>query len=219
MDTIPLTATARTAETSATSLRHANQVPCVVYGNKTENMSIACVYNEIYKAYAQAGESAIIELDVAGAKVPVLFHQIQTDPVSDRLIHVDFYAVDMKKEVEANVQVVFEGEAPAVKDLGGVLLTTQDHVTVRCLPTNLPHELTVSVEKIVDFETAVHVSDITVPDGVEILDDPDVTLATAQEPRAAVEEEPTAGETTEGEEGEKKEEGGEEKPAAGGDDA
>lgn len=220
MDTILLSATARTTDKSAGVLRREDLVPCIVYGNKAENMSVCCVYNEIYKAYATAGESAIVELAIDDAKkIPVLFHQLQTDPVTDRIIHVDFYAVDMKKEIEANVPVVFTGESPAVKDLGGVLVTTYDHVTVKCLPTNLPHEITVSLETVVDFETALHVSDLKAPEGVEILDDPDTMLATAQEPRSAVEDEAeeaaaaaaseAAAEAKEGEEKKEGEDGGE----------
>lgn len=189
MDNIPLSATARTEDKSATVLRQEDQVPCVVYGNKSENLSLTCVYNEIYKAYAAAGESTIVDLTIGdNKKIPVLFHQIQTDPVTDKLIHVDFYAVDMKKEIEANVPVVFEGESPAVKELGGVLVTTNDHITVRCLPADLPHEIVVSLENVVDFESALHVSDLVAPEGVEILDDPEMMLATAQEPRSATEE-------------------------------
>lgn len=206
MDTISLSATVRNAEKTAADLRREDLVPCVIYGNKSENMSLSCVYNEIYKAYAMAGESTIVDLTIDGKKVPVLFHEIQLDPVSDKIAHVDFYAVDMKKEIEANVPVVFEGEAPAVKDLGGVLVTTHDHVAVRCLPANLPHELTISVAGLVDFESALYVSDLQAPQGVEILDDAEMMLATVQEPRSAVEEEAAA--TAEGEAaaaGEKKE--------------
>ena len=70
-----------------------------------KNVSLQCAYNDIYKAYASAGRSTLIDLDADGKKVPVLFHKLQFDPVSDKITHVDFYAVDMKKEIEAEVPI------------------------------------------------------------------------------------------------------------------
>jgi len=224
MDMVSLTATARDTAKKAKDHRTEGLVPCVVYGNETKNMPLSCVYNEIFKAFVSAGKSTLVDLDVAGKKVPVLFHAIDFDPVSDRIIHVDFYAVDMKKEIEAKVSVRFEGEAPAVKEEGGVLVTVLDHVTVKCLPTKLPHDLAVSIESLVAFHDSLAVSDLQVPEGVVIQEDPEMMIATIQEPRkeevievAPVEdeeaealaegEEPTAeGEVKEGE-GEKPAEG------------
>lgn len=185
---ILLKAQARPAEPSAKVIRRQSLIPAVVYGNETENTSIQCDYNELYKAYVQAGGSTIVDLDINGKKVPSLFHDISFDPVSDRIIHVDFYAVNMKKPIEAQIPLEFTGESEAVKSLSGVLVTTQDHVTVHCLPTNLPHALEVSLDSLKTFDDALHVSDILPHEGVEIIDDPEMMIATVQEPRAAVEE-------------------------------
>jgi large subunit ribosomal protein L25 len=190
MSNVPLSATARQNDVSAADLRREGKVPCVLYGNQKENVHMECVYNEIYKAYVHAGESTIVDLTVGNSTVPALFHELQFDPASDRLLHVDFYAVDMKKEIEANVPITFAGESPAVKELGGVLVTTHDHVTVKCLPVNLPHDISVSVVSITDFDSALYVSDLKAPEGVQILDDPEVMIATAQEPRRVEEEVP-----------------------------
>lgn len=197
MDMVPLAATGRQTDVLAKNLRKEGKVPCVVYGNKAEHAQLQCEYMELYKAYAKAGENTVVNLSVDGKDVPVLFHIVEVDPLSDDIIHVDFYAVDMKKEVEAQVPVHFTGTAPAVEDMGGVMLTTQDHVTVRCLPANLPHELSVSIESLVDFNATVTVADIAVPENVTIVDEPEIVLATAQEPRK--EEEPEAEEGAEGE--------------------
>ena len=66
-----------------TTARRAGQVPCVVYGNKTENLSFQCEVVALTKAYTKAGESSLVELDVDGKKLPVLFHDVKFDPVSD----------------------------------------------------------------------------------------------------------------------------------------
>ncbi len=166
-------------------------MPAVVYGN-VENTQVECDENVLLKAYIQAGESTLVELDIAGKKVPVLFHTVEFDPVSDRLAHVDFYAVNMKEELETSVQVRFEDEAPAVKELSAIIVTALDTVTVRCLPSNLPHDLPVSLSKLVDFDSTLTVADIKVPQGVTILEEPDTVLAIAQQPREEEKEEVAA---------------------------
>ena len=214
MDTISLKANARPNDTTAKAIRKEGQVPCVIYGN-LDNTTIQCEHNDLYRAYAKAGESTIIELDVDGKNVPVLVQAIQLDPITDKIIHTDFYAVDMKKEIDARVPVQFEGESPAVKDLGGILIHPHDHVTVKCLPKDLPHSLTVSLENLKEFGDTISVGDIAVPNGVKIVDENDVVVATVQEKRKEVVEEPKPEEGAEGEkkegegEGEKKEGEGE----------
>lgn len=227
MPTIPLQAQARSQDAAAKTLRRENRVPCVLYGNDVDNTQLTCDYSELFRVYSKAGESVIVELEVGSKKVPVLFHALQFEPVSDRITHVDFFAVDMKKEIEARVPLNFIGESEAVKSLGGVLVTVMDHVTVKCLPVDLPQHLDISIEPLVTFADAVSVVDIVLPKGVTITDAEDARIATVQEPRreevvATAEEgegEREDGEATEGKaegeapaEGEeKKEEGGEAK--------
>jgi len=204
MDIVSLSAQARSAEARAKDLRREGIVPCVLYGNDTENAHMQCERSVLEKAFQQAGESTLVELDTGSKKVPVLFHAVEFEPVSGAIMHVDFYAVDMKKEIEARVSIVLEGEAPAVEELGGILITPYDHVTVKCLPTALPQHLTVSIEALVEFGSRLVVGDITVPEGVAISDDPETVIATVQEPRKEEEIEPTPveGEEAEGAEGE-----------------
>lgn len=223
---IPLAAEARSKEATAKLLRKESRVPVVLYGNDVENTQLTCDYSELYRTYAKAGESVIVELDAAGKKVPVLFHELQFEPVSDKIVHVDFFAVDMKKEIEARVPLHFVGESEAVKSLGGVLVTVMDHVTVRCLPADLPQSLDIDITSLETFADALSVSDIKVPDAVTITDSEDARVATVQEPRReeVVEETPAEGEegeedAAEGETAEKKEGEGDAAPAEGGGDA
>jgi large subunit ribosomal protein L25 len=192
MDMVTLSTATRSTDISARQLRRTGVVPCVVYGNKTENVSFQCDIVALTKAYTKAGESTLVELDLGGKKVPVLFHEVKFDPISDNISHVDFYAVDMNKEVEADVAIHFEGESQAVKE-GGILVTTLDSITVRCLPKNLPHNLPIDLSKLVSMESQLTVADITVPAGVTLLSEPDAVIAIVQEPRPEeVEEAPAA---------------------------
>lgn len=194
MKMIPLTAQARGQGAVAKVLRQEKKVPCVLYGNNIENTQLTCDYSELFRVYAQAGESVLVELDADGKKVPVLFHAVQFAPVSDEITHVDFYAVDMKKEIEARVPVTFVGTSEAVKSLGGVLVTVLDHLTVKCLPADLPQHLDADISMLEDFTVSLLVKDIAVPEKVTVVESPDAMVATVQEPRREKEETPAEGE-------------------------
>ena len=199
MDTLKLKVAARTAGLKAGGVRKTGSVPCIVYGRDKETRQFQCNATALHKAFIQAGESTLIELDLEGTHMPVLFKDVSFDPVSGREIHADFYAVDMKKEIETQVPVRFEGEAPAIKELAAIFVTSHNHVRVRCLPGDLPHDLPVSIEKLVAFHDVVTVRDLTLPKGVTVMEPPDTVLALVQEPRK--EEEiapPPAAETAEG---------------------
>ena len=183
MDMVTLSATARDTKLAAKKLRRTGQVPAVVYGYKAQ-LTIQCPEKELHQAFVSAGESALVELNVEGKKIPVLFKDVAFDPVTDREIHADFYAVNMDKEIETLVPVHFDGEPPAVKTLGGVFVISHDHVKVRCLPVRLPHSITVSIAAMENFRDSVSVKDLKVPQGVTIVDDAATVLALVQEPRA-----------------------------------
>ncbi len=187
-----LAAQARAAGKKARELRREGLVPCVLYGNEAENTPLQCEYNAVLKTYEQAGESTLVELDAAGKKIPVLFHMVDFDPVTDRISHVDFYAVNMKKEIETYVPVRFTGEAPAVKELGGVLVTVLDHVTVRCLPADLPHEVHADISSLKEFDDHLTVADLVLPERVTVVEPAQQVIASAQEPRRIEEETPAA---------------------------
>lgn len=183
MDTVALSVQARSSELSARQLRVEGKVPCVVYGNEVKNTSLQCDYNQLHKAYAKAGESTLVELDMEGKKVPTIIHSIDFAPVSGRIIHVDFYAVNMKKEIEAHIPVRITGVSPAVRDNGGILVLVHDHLTVNCLPGDLPHDIEVNIDGLAEYYDNITVGSIVLPKGVTVEGDPEEVLVTVQEPR------------------------------------
>ncbi|MEK7590652.1 MAG: 50S ribosomal protein L25 [Patescibacteria group bacterium] len=183
MDTLKLKVAARTAGLKASGVRRAGSVPCVVYGRDKQTRQFQCDALSLHKAFVQAGESTLVELDLDGAHMPVLFKDVSFDPVSGREIHADFYAVDMQKEIETHVPVRFEGEAPACKELGAIFVASHNHVRVRCLPGDLPHDLPVSIAKLAAFHDVVTVANLTLPKGVTVMETPETVLALIQEPR------------------------------------
>ncbi len=171
-------------------LRDSGGIPAVVYGHKVKNVQIEVDYKELSKVLKEAGESSLIELSVEGEKErrPVLIHELQKDPVSDNFIHIDFFQASLKEEVEVEVPIVFEGEAPAVKDLGGTLVKNISELEVKALPQNLPHEIKVSIEGLKTFEDHILVKDLKLPEGVRATAKPDEIVALVAEAEKVEEE-------------------------------
>lgn len=172
------------------SLRTQGIVPAVVYGPKQEAISIKMEAKEFEKAYKMAGESTVVDLSVDGESHDVLIHAVDRDPVRDTVTHVDFYAIEKGKKVSVSVELVFSGESPAEKTLGGVLVKVLHEVEVEAMPKDLPHELTVDLSILTDFEKQILAKDISLPAGVELMINPEEVVALVQAPRGGVEEEP-----------------------------
>lgn len=190
MAMIPLSAQVRPSKPSASNVRRAGLVPCILYGYETQNTLLSCKEVPLQKAWHAAGQSTLVELDIGKHKVPVLFYEVNYHPVTDRIAHVDFYAVNMKEEVEAEVPIRFTDTAPATKEIGVILVTPLTRVTVRSLPADLPHELSLSLAPIQKIHDALHIRDIPLPKGVTIMDAADTVIALAQEQRIEAEPEP-----------------------------
>ncbi|MBI3336904.1 50S ribosomal protein L25 [Candidatus Peregrinibacteria bacterium] len=191
MDMIPLSAQMRLPVPSARVLRRQGVVPCILYGYKTDNTLLSCKEIPLQKAFTAAGQSTLVELDIGTHKVPALFYHVAYDPVTDNIAHVDFYAVNMKEEVEAEVPIRFTDTAPATKEVGVILVTPLTRVTVRSLPASLPHSLNISLSPLQKIHDVLYIRDIPLPAGVTITDDADTVIAIAQEQRIEEEPEPT----------------------------
>lgn len=183
MDMVSLKAEARDATIKPKVMRRAGKVPCVVYGSGTTHQSIVCDRSELNRVYTKAGESTLVELSVGSKKIPVLIHETDLDPLSGQLAHVDFYAVDMTKEIEAKIPVRFTGESIAIKDLGAIFVIAHEHVTVKCLPKDLPHELVADISGLKEFHDVITVASLQAPAGVKFKDSAETVIAVVQEPR------------------------------------
>ncbi len=156
----------------------------VVYGPKRESTPIFINKKEFIELYKNAGESTLINLEIKDAKkkAPVLIYDVQEDPYTREIIHVDFLEPNLKEKVEAEIPLEFEGEAPAVKDLDGTLIKNTYSVDVKALPDKLPHEIKVDVSILKTFDDAIYIKDLHVEEGVEILHEGDMTVALVSKP-------------------------------------
>lgn len=165
--------------------RKEGKIPAVLYGQEKENKSIWVEDINFRKVFEKAGENTVIELQLEGGKNEnVLIYDYQLDALSGRFAHIDFLRVNMKEEVETEIPLVFIGESPAVKENGGILVKVLDEVEVKCLPGKIPQEFEVDLSKLVNFEDRIVIGDLVVPEGVEILDNPDTIVASVSEPRS-----------------------------------
>ncbi len=179
-------------------LRHAGRLPGVVYGHGVASTSVTVDAHEFELLRRRVGPNSLIDLAVDGKKAnPVLVHGVQVHPVNRRPLHVDLFLVRMTEELTVDVPLVPTGVAPAVDMGGGTLLHVTESVRVRALPDQLPQAIEYSIESLVDFDAAIHVRDLPIPDGVALLTEADEVVAKVLPPRIEVEEAPAAEEVGE----------------------
>ncbi|MBN1286989.1 MAG: 50S ribosomal protein L25 [Anaerolineae bacterium] len=167
--------------------RQQGWVPAVFYGPNREPVKLQIAARELAIVLAEAGGSQLIDLKVEGETHPALIREVQRDSVRDILLHVDLYAVSMDRKIRTEVPIEHINEVPLVEEHEAVLVVGATTLEVECLPGNLPATLPVDLSVLVDFDTVINVSDLTMPEGVIILNDPDEMIATLT--RLAAEEE------------------------------
>lgn len=183
--TYKLAATTRDLTQRPADLRADRKIPAVCYGNSKDNTHLTLGYQDFRKLYKEAGESSLVELSVdGGAAEKVLVHSVDYDPLTDAFQHVDFLRVNMKEKITTHVPVHFEGVAPAVKDLGGFLTHGKTEIEIRCLPTDLLHDITVDISSLTEYHSHITVGDLPIDRSkIEVLDADDVMVATVLPPK------------------------------------
>jgi large subunit ribosomal protein L25 len=184
-------------------LRRAGYVPGVVYGGDGENQSFKVGTREL-RAALVAGR-AVIDLKVGGAAVrPVIVKEQQTHPVRGEVVHLDLLEVNLREKIQAPVRVDLTGaeDAPGVTE-GGIISQETNELNIEALPTDIPEAITVDVSHL-EAAGTLHLSEITAPEGVIFLDDPEETIIATVTVPTEVPEEPEIEEETEliGEDGE-----------------
>ncbi len=198
-------------------LRSVGVMPAVVYGPKQETLTIEISLRDFSIALDSAGESTVINLNVDGEAYPVLIHDIDRDPVTDKPRHVDFYAIVKGQKVKVGVPIEFTGEAPAVKELSGNLVKALHELEVEADPMDLPKELFVDVSGLDALGMQILAKDVALPPGVALVTEPEEVVATVVAAKEEVEEEVAAPDIASielsEERGKKPEEEGEKEPA------
>lgn len=163
-------------------LRRAGQLPGVIYGHNVEPVAISLDSHDATVSLSKVSSSTLITIEVEGKEYPTLVREKQRDYIRNVLTHVDFLAVSLKEKLRAEVTIEFVGISPAVKDLNAILVNGLTTLTVECLPSDLPEKFVVDISNLVVIGNGIHVRDVTAPDNVRIIDDPDEMIVVATAP-------------------------------------
>lgn len=167
------------------ALRRQGIVPATVYGPAQAPVNIQITYRHLELALAKAGGSHLIELSAGGKPQTVLVRDVQRNPISRKITHVDFFALDMTAKLRTNVPVHYVGESPAVLAKLGVLVTGATALHVELLPSKLMDFIRVDVSNLKEVGDAIHVADLNLGDDIHILNEPDELLARITQTAAA----------------------------------
>ncbi len=182
---------------AARGMRRAGHIPGVLYGRKNEVIPIQIDTRGFQDFLQNYGENAFINLEIADhGPENVMVKEIQRDPVSNQLLHTDLLRISMDEPITAAATIVLVGSAPGIQE-GGILEFPHRQLTLHCLPTVLPEEIEVDISEL-EIDDRLSVEDISLPEEIEILDDPHTRIVAVVPPR--IEEEPTEEEDLEGEE-------------------
>jgi large subunit ribosomal protein L25 len=188
-----LTVTKRDISDKPKALRGKGLLPAVIYGRSEESTPITVDKKVFDKLFHQAGESTVITLSGLGEEKDALIHEVALDPVTGAAVHVDFYAIQKGQTVTVSIPLEFDGESPAVKDLGGILVKVMHELEIECQPKDLPHAIHVDISKLATLEDQIKVSDLTgIPATAKITVDPEEVVAMIDVAKEEPVEEPAA---------------------------
>jgi large subunit ribosomal protein L25 len=175
-------------------LRRQGVTPTHLFGHGLESLALQCDTPTLQKTIARAGMTRLIALDIEGDKQPhsVFIREIQKEPRSGALLHVDFYQVKMTEKIKFDVPIVLVGEAPAMKEKGRTVAHSLTTLSVECLPDDLPPRIDVDISVLEDAEQSILVKDIILGAEVTVLDDPEQLVVKVSEVKEEVEAVPVA---------------------------
>lgn len=194
MKSVPLTAYTRSVagRNSVKKLRGTGRIPTVIYGRQAASQTLELNQRELDKLIAHsASENILVDLAIEGDARPArlaLVQEVQHDPISGKVLHIDFHEVSPTEKVTVMVPVETVGIPVGVKD-GGVLEHVLHRLKVRALPADLPIVLEVDVTALV-MGQVLHIGEIALPAGVEIIGDRNVPVLSVAAPRTEAEETP-----------------------------
>src|SRR2546428_9447762 len=156
------------------SLLREGKLPAIVYGHNTEATPITLDKLEFQKVFLKSGRTQLVDLVLDGARTEkVLVREIQTHPRRLGPIHVDFYQVNLQEKIEVEVPVHVVGESAPVKQGDADVLQPMHTIRVECLPSDIPEAFEVDISPLEEIEAELRVSDLKIPSGVTVLDDPE----------------------------------------------
>ncbi len=174
-------------------LRRAGKLPAVLYGKHIDPVPLTLDYRSAEKALRGLSTSTLVILELEGTRHTAVVRERQKDYIKGTLLHVDFQALSLTEKMRAEVPIELEGEAPAVKAYGGVLVQTLESVEIESLPGDMPERLIVNLGALAEIGDSITVSDLVLPPNVKVLEDPDEAIVVVTAPRSEEEVEAASG--------------------------
>jgi len=156
-------------------LRRQGRTPTHLFGHGLESLTLQCDTAKLQQIIAQAGKTRLISLEIEEDKQPrsVFIREIQRNACTRTLLHVDFYQVQKREKIRADIPIVLFGEAPALKEKGRSLTQGVTSLSIECLPDKLPPQVEVDLSPLEEKEQAIYVRDITLSPDITLFTDPD----------------------------------------------
>jgi large subunit ribosomal protein L25 len=177
----------REATVKAANVRKEGLIPAVAYGPKFPSTSITLKYVDFIRAFNKGGETTLMQGEIDGKKINMLVRDMDLDPVTNKVRHIDFYVPEAGKKVTVAVPVNFVGESQAVKS-GAQLVKVLHEIEVEALPENLPHSIDVDISLMKTVEDSITIADIKFPAGVTCEMEADEVVAAVSMAEEEVEE-------------------------------
>ncbi len=164
-------------------------IPGIVYGKYLEwTMTVSFDKQSFLRLYKKGWTSIPLTLKGEGIDQLVLIHDIQVDPVTSMLLHVDFLTLKKWEKIKTSVSIILEGEAPVEKLGEGKVQLVKDEIEVESIPQNLPHDIKVDISVLATIQDGIFVKDLIVDKGVEIIDDSEIAVVIVSSMSAETEE-------------------------------
>lgn len=171
---------------SPSALANAGFIPAIFYGKKQKSTAIKVLLADFLKVWKVAGESSVVSLKMGEGVFDCLVYAVDRDPTRETPRHVDFYVFEKGQKLKVKVPIEFAGIAPAVKDMGGVLVKVMHEIEIEAAPKDLPQKIEVDISPLIAFDSQILAKTIKLPAGVVLVEKPDEVVASVYEPKEEV---------------------------------
>jgi len=153
-------------------VRKQGLIPANIYGKDFQSASVQLPVEQFLTVFNIVHETGLVDISYDGQTIPVLIHNVQIDPKTHTPLHADFFKVNLKQKVSANIPIVAVGEPLAIADKKGILVNPLSEVEVEALPADLPEKIEVQIEGLAEVGDQILVENLKVPSDVTVVTDP-----------------------------------------------
>ena len=164
------------------ALRREGLLPAVIYGSDIEPMPLTLNTNEVRQILSVTGANTLITMKIGKEEHLALVRDLQREVIMRNLLHIDFQAVSMEETISTTVPVMVVGEAPAVKELNALLVTSLEFLQIEAKAKDLPDTITVDISELTEIGDNIRVKDLAISGDVNVLEDPELTVVVVAAP-------------------------------------